>query len=405
MYNAAVNHMVEKLSFRKEEVMRELLKVESFATAEDEYGCAIKCLEHAEEEAAYWGDNNIEMFAAFMAVNQPLYGLILGLMSSLAAKETYIRPATDTSATVLALCQILELDEDFPHFHVVACERQVFLDSYVRQADAVYFVGEYRNAKKVQAMTKNNALFMFSGSGVNPMVITETADVVLAAQKAVDAGLYNSGQDCGRPKLHLVHKSVEAEFLEALRNKLGSVVCGDFGNPEAQVVPILRDSVFQNAVTTILANRDHIYRSEDGAPCGGYADLNRKMIAPTILKVDRNNKVLFYEFYAPVFTVTTYETEAELTAFFKADRYYLNAMYAFVFGQLPANVDVSRHTVVIHNQSLLDVEDSHQPFGGYGKHANFVYDGSSPEARPFLVSEELFKFGMKRKRKCKKRVA
>ena len=370
-------------------------------TAEDEYICAMNCLKGAETESAYWGDH-VEMFAAFMAVNQPLYGLILGLMSSLAAKETYIRPAADTSETVLALYEILRLEEDFPHFHIVTCERQVFLDTYVRQADAVYFVGEYRNAKKVQAITKNGALFMFSGSGVNPMIVTETADVALAAQKAVDAGLYNSGQDCGRPKLHLVHKSVEAEFLEALRNKLGSVVCGDFGNPEAQVVPILRDSVFQNAVTTILANRDHIYRSEDGAPCGGYADLTRKMIAPTILKVDRNNKVVFFEFFAPVFTVTTYETEAELSAFFKADRYYLNAMYAFVFGQLPDNVDVSRHTVVIHNQSLLDIEDGHQPFGGYGKHANFVYDGSSPEARPFLVSEELFKFGAKHKRKGKR---
>ena len=379
--------------------MRELLKVESFATAEDEYSCAIKCLEHAEEEAAYWGDNNIEIFAAFMAVNQPLYGLSLGLLSSLAAKETYIRPATDTSATVQALYQILRLDEDFPHFHIVVCERQAFLDDYVRKADAVYFVGEYRNAKKVQAMTRNNALFMFSGSGVNPMVITETADIALAARKAVEAGLYNSGQDCGRPKLHLVHKSVVQEFLEAMRNALGAVVCGDFGNPAAQVVPILRDSVFQDAVTMILRNRDHIYRGADGVPCGGYADLTRKMIAPTILNVQHDNKVLFYEFFAPVFTVTTYESEAELIAFFKEDRYYMNAMYAFVFGELPANVDVSQHTVVIHNQSLLDVEDGNKPFGGYGKHANFVFDGSSPEARPFLVSEELFKFGSKRKRR------
>lgn len=187
MYNAAIDHVLDKLSFYKAEVMRELLKVESFVTAEDEYGCAVKCLTHADEESAYWGDNGIEMFAAFMAVNQPLYGLILGLMSSLAAKETYIRPATDTCETVLALSRILRLDEDFPHFHIVACERQMFL---------------------------------FSGSGVNPMVITETADVALAAQKAVEAGVYNTGQDFGRSELHLVHQAIVKEFLEELKQSL-----------------------------------------------------------------------------------------------------------------------------------------------------------------------------------------
>lgn len=403
MYEKSINNVLEKLNAHEEEIMKVLLSIESRDTAEDEFLCAVNCLNGAQKESAYWGENGINTFASFMAVNLPLFGLTLGLLSSLAAKETFIRPASDTQDIVCAISEILRIQDDFPCFHIVKdVGRQDFLDKYVAVADAVYFVGEYSNAKKVQAITKPNALFMFSGTGINPMIVSETGDVSLAAEKAAAAGLYNSGQDCGRPKVHLVHKSVADAFLEELKSRLDAVICDDFGNPSAQVVPLLRDSVFQDAVTTILKNRQYIYRGKDGTPCGGCADLTRKIISPTILKVDMDNKVIFKEFFAPVFTVATYDSVDDLKRYFKEDRYYLNAMYAFVFGDLAADLDISEHTIVIRNKSLLDEEDGNKPFGGYGKRANYIFNGSSPEARPFLVSEELYKFGNKRKRKNKK---
>lgn len=398
MYKKPINNIYAKLIANKEKIMEVLCSIETRHTAEIEFQSAVDCLKGAEMESAYWGDNGINTFAAFMAVNQPLYGLVLGLMSSLAAKETYIRPATDTRHVVTALNEILRLEDDFPVFHLKAIERHEFLDQFVKMADAVYFVGEYANAKTVQSITKPNALFMFSGTGMNPFIVTENADASLAAAKAVEAGLFNSGQDCGRPKVHLLHKDVADEFLEELKSRLDAVICDDYSNPEAQVGPLLRDSVFQDAAMTVAKNGANVCY-------GGGANLARKMIAPTILKVDLKNNAIFKEFFAPVFTVAVYESVKDLEEYLKDDRYYQNAMYASVFGDLPAELDISKHTIVLANKSLLDVEEPNNPFGGYGKRANFVYDGSSPVARPFLVSEELHKFGNKRKKRKNKNAA
>lgn len=400
MYEKSINNVLEKLNAHEEEIMKVLLSIESRDTAADEFMCAVNCLNGAQKESAYWGENGINTFASFMAVNLPLFGLTLGLLSSLAAKETFIRPASDTQDIVCAINEILRLEDDFPNFHIVKdAGRQEFLDKYVAVADAVYFVGTYNNAKKVQAITKPNCLFMFSGTGINPMIVTENADVSLAAEKAVAAGLYNSGQDCGRPKVHLIHKDVAEAFLEELKSRLGMVICDDYSNPKAQVGPLLRASVFWDAAMTIGENADNVYGREDKGLYSGWMDAVRKMIIPTILKVDLGNKVIFKEFFAPVFTVAIYDSVEELEKYFKEDRYYQNAMYAFVFGDLPAELDISKHTIVISNKSLLDVEEPNSPFGGYGKRANYIFNGSNPEARPFLVSEELYKFGNKRKNK------
>lgn len=227
-----------------------------------------------------------------MAVNQPLYGLILSMMASLAAQVTYVRPATDTSGVVAELVKLLHIEDIFPNFHIVLCDRKAFMDTYVADADAVYFVGEYRNAKDVQKNAKSDALFMFSGTGMNPFVVTETADIQLAVKKAVQAGLYNSGQDCGRPKVYLVHANKATEFMNEMGHLLDQVVCDAYTNDQALVGPLLRDGVFLNAVDKLLQNRANIRY-------GGGTDITRRMIYPTILDVSLSQKVLFEEMFAP----------------------------------------------------------------------------------------------------------
>lgn len=399
MYQKNVEMLLKELLNHRKEVISVLNKIESMETATDEFECAVDCLEMAHLEKKYWGGNNIHIFASFMPVNLPLYSLILGLMSSLAAEETYIRPSTDTKDIVNEINQILHTEVLFPHFHIRNDDRQTFLDNYVKEADAVYFVGEFGNAKKVQAEAKPNALFLYSGTGMNPLIVAEDADISLSVKKALQAGLYNSGQDCGRPKVHLVHESVADVFLNELKHSLDEVICDDFSNPDARIVPILRDSVIEDTMKFLLKHRDKIYRGVDSHSGGGNVDLVRKIIYPTILKVDINHKAVYKEFFAPIFTVATYKSDAELKSYFKEDRYYHNAMYAFVFGNLPEGLDLSKHTVVIHNASLLDVDQGNQRFGGYGKRANYIFDGRNHEARPFLVSEELYRFGQKRRRK------
>lgn len=87
-----------------------------------------------------------------------------------------------------------------------------------------------------------------------------------------------------------------------------------------------------------------------------------------------------------------------MKGYFQENRYFDNAMYVSLFGDVPDSVNIDRRSI-IRNKNILDIEQGNSPFGGYGKKSNFVWDGSRPEARPFLVSEELYKFGIKKRKK------
>lgn len=390
MYQSDIQKVLSELEVHRNRILAILQRIESYTTAINEYENAVKCLENGDLESNFWG-HNVKRFAYFMAVNQPLYGLILALMASMAAEETYVRPATDTADVVVKLANELKIERCFPAFHIVCCGREMFLKNYLESADAVYFVGEYSNAKVVQSRIKSTALFMFSGTGMNPFILTESGDAELAAEKAVQAALYNSGQDCGRAKVHLIHEDKVAAFLKGVKSRLKKVTCGDYTDNNVVVGSLLRDGVFMEAAEHLVKYREYI-------EYGGTADFAMRMISPTILKVPLSHKVIHQEFFAPVITVATYRTAGELNSYFKDNRYYNNAMYVFLFGELPVGAKLDMRSV-IRNQNLMDFEQGNRAFGGYGSKANFIWDGSSPVAHPFLVSEELYKFAKKHKKR------
>lgn len=383
MYQEAINDLLENVRRFRDEIIEIVKKVESYYTVLDEYKSVIACLENAEKESKFWSDN-IERFVYFMPVNQPLYGLILSLLASLAAKDTYVRPTTDVADIVLELAEKMELKKIFPNFHIIVAEREKFIRQYAENADAIYFVGKYDNAKKLQKRIRPKTLFLFSGTGINPFVVSENANVELAVEKAVCAGIYNSGQDCGKPKVYIVHESKIDEFISGLIEKLENVICDDYSNNKTVVGPLLREASLQDTVCKLLKYREFI-------KYGGKVDVALKIVYPTILKVDINQNIIYQEFFSPVFTVTSYREEKELEDYFKNNCYYENAMYVSVFGTIAKDMIIDSRSI-IKELNVLDIEQGNLPFGGYGKKANYIWNGSKQEAHPFLISEELYKY-------------
>ena len=61
MYRKSINHVLEKLTAHEDEIMKVLLRIESRCTAEDEFACALKCMNGAMKESTYWGKNDINI--------------------------------------------------------------------------------------------------------------------------------------------------------------------------------------------------------------------------------------------------------------------------------------------------------------------------------------------------------
>jgi len=62
-------------------------------------------------------------------------------------------------------------------------------------------------------------LFIANGSGHNPIVVTETADVDSAVASALSVQLYNQGQDCANPNAILCSCPMYEEFVSRLRSR------------------------------------------------------------------------------------------------------------------------------------------------------------------------------------------
>lgn len=383
-FSTLKNVLVEK----QDEIRCVLTSIESFQYACDEIERSICCLDNIELESAYWG-RQCSVLVSFLPVNQPLYGLLLfGIIPSILAEQTYIRPATDNSEIVMKISEILNLNLYFNHVSILAIGRNDFLRMYAARAEIIIFVGKYDNARATQAYLRKGALLIYSGSGINPFVITQSANIGQATDAAIEARLYNSGQDCAAPGVFLVQAQMRDVFLEKLINKLRLVRCGSYSDSRNIVGPLIRKESLSHAATTCLKYRR-------GIRFGGVFDIKNNIVFPTVLESPFCSSLGFDELYAPVFNIQMYSSEADLKRFFFDKRYYEYAMYTSIFGEIHES-SVLNGSIALHNMSLIGYEQGNTAYGGYGPRANYLYCSNVERSRPILISREINKYLLQR---------
>ena len=375
-----------RIRSKRIELLSVLTQIESYFYASDEMDRSIDCLENIYSEHEYL-TRKVHVCSSFMPINQPLYGLILfGIVPSYKSENIYIRPSADTVEYVEKIASILSICEDHKNVHIKNITRKKFISRYVSISDVVIFVGKYDNAENMISYLKPNGLLIYSGSGMNPFLITANANIELAAEKSVNARLYNSGQDCAAPNVFLVHKNIYDDFFRLLKNKLSVVISGYYSDPVTINGPLIRDSSVMEAMNLLLKNRSKIVY-------GGNVDIKAKIIYPTIVKADITDCIVFFEFFSPVFTIVCYENEIDLKQFFWDERYYKYSMYVSLFGDL-MHEDYLNNSIILRNKNILDEEQGNKPFGGYGSQANFVYSNNRKESYPILITKEMDKYGL-----------
>src|SRR5205823_4787357 len=132
------------------------------------------------------------------------------------------------------IIELLNIAMLFPHIQIIDIDRGLFAGAFVSVADVVLFTGRYVNAKIVEGYG-SEGLFIYTGGGVNPVLVTETANISLAAEKIIDARVFNSGQDCHAPDVIFVHDKVINNFQEALFTDLDKIKIGNYEDHEVRV--------------------------------------------------------------------------------------------------------------------------------------------------------------------------
>jgi beta-apo-4'-carotenal oxygenase len=139
-----------------------------------------------------------------------------------------------------------------------------------------------------------------SSGGLNPCLITESADAKLAGTRTAWGKCHNSGQICIAPDYVLVHPSVETEFVGAYIQALNRF----FPEGAAKSPDLSR-----------IINNRHFHRikgllenSKGTVLYGGEMDESRCFIAPTLVKVtDLEDSLLSEEIFGPVLPMLVVE--------------------------------------------------------------------------------------------------
>ena len=183
----------------KNKIIDILLSKETHLTAIDEYNKIVSCFENIDIQLEYLLSRQVNLISSYLPQNLPLYSLVLFVfVPSLMADSVAFRPPVLLTDIYHQLFGIFK--EVFDNVSECICQRNEFLYNYVVKSDAIIFTGKLENAMKIIEQLPTDSVFIYNGSGYNPIVITKDGNLSDEnIDKIVDYQLYNSGQDCMAP--------------------------------------------------------------------------------------------------------------------------------------------------------------------------------------------------------------
>jgi aldehyde dehydrogenase (NAD+) len=372
---------------KKPELTALLSTYESHETIADELWRSVDCFEAIAKNPQHIPYGTVDMMCTFFPVNLPLYSLtVFAIVPGFMSKELFVRPPLLMDAIIREVADILELPTRMPQLKFINMERDLFREAYVSISDVILFTGRYENAMIIEESCKPDSLFIYNGAGVNPVVVTATADIPLAVRKTIEMRVFNSGQDCAGSDGVLVHEEIADDFTNTLLLELQKVKVGDYSDPEVRVGSLVK-------VDHVPVVKDFFATNKEQIIFGGTIDDTRKLVYPTVIKKDIRaiDYMTYAEFFAPVFFVVTYHTDTDLKKFFSEEKYTDRAMFVSFFSKNPPPFDIP-NTVVLQNKIVNDVERGAEPYGGYGPKANYISYNGAHESHPILITDEICKY-------------
>ncbi|MDZ7280233.1 betaine-aldehyde dehydrogenase [Pantoea eucrina] len=195
--------------------------------------------------------------------------------------------------------------------------------------DKVSFTGGVASGKKVMANAAGSTLkdVTMELGGKSPLIVFDDADLDLAADIAMMANFYSSGQVCTNGTRVFVPASLRAAFETKIAERVARIKAGDPNDAATNFGPLVS-----------FAHRDNVMRyietgKKEGARllCGGNmmrgdAFNDGAWVEPTVFTDCRDEMTIVREeIFGPVMSILTYESEEEVIRRANATEYGLAA--------------------------------------------------------------------------------
>lgn len=258
--------------------------------------------------------------AGIGAWNYPIQIALWKSAPALAAGNAMIfKPSEVTPLTALKLAEIYSEaglpDGVFNVLPGVGAETGQYLTEHPGIAK-VSFTGGVASGKKVMANSAASSLkeVTMELGGKSPLIVFDDADLDLAADIAMMANFFSSGQVCTNGTRVFVPAKCKAAFEQKILARVERIRAGDVFDPQTNFGPLVSFPHRDNVLRYIAKGK------EEGARvlCGG--DVlkgdgfdNGAWVAPTVFTdCSDDMTIVREEIFGPVMSILTYESEDEV---------------------------------------------------------------------------------------------
>lgn len=195
--------------------------------------------------------------------------------------------------------------------------------------DKVSFTGGVASGKKVMANAAGSTLkeVTMELGGKSPLIIFDDADLDLAADIAMMANFYSSGQVCTNGTRVFVPAALQQAFEAKIAERVARIKAGDVNDPETNFGPLVSFPHRDNVLRYIEAGINEGARLLCGGKrlTGGEFDQGA-WVAPTVFTDCRDEMTIVREeIFGPVMSILTYQSEEEVVRRANATDYGLAA--------------------------------------------------------------------------------
>jgi succinate-semialdehyde dehydrogenase/glutarate-semialdehyde dehydrogenase len=260
----------------------------------------------------------VGVVAAITPWNFPAAAVVVKCGAALAAGCTVVlKPSDLTPLIALALVR-LSVEAGLPAgvLNVVTCSAPAAVGEVLSTDPRVHmisFTGSIRVGKTLTAQAAGTLKKVALELGGNaPFIVFDDADLAQAADAAVRARFYNSGQICIGANRFFVQDAIHDRFVEALAARVSQLRLGVGLEPETRVGPLINEQ----AVTKVASLVDEAVSKGARAVVGGRrAARGGLFYEPTVLR-DVTPAMSLYqaEIFGPVAPVYRFSTEDEVLA-------------------------------------------------------------------------------------------
>lgn len=236
--------------------------------------------------------------------------------------------------------------------------------------DYIFFTGSQAVGKEVM---RKAAEFLtpvtLELGGKSPCIVTENADLKLAARRIVFGKFLNCGQTCVAPDYIYVQKSVKDRLVEELIKETRRQ---------------FTDRPLENRDYGKIVNEKHFNRikgliDKSKVVLGGEYDDKSLRIEPTIMdNVTFDDAVMQEEIFGPIMPILTFDTIENAVSVVNEHMHPL-ALYIFTKSRKEANYVTSRcnYGGGCINDTIIHLATSEMGFGGFGESGMGSYHGKA----------------------------